>query len=228
MRLRSTSSVRSSRSRWRPRSFRMCSSRWVRSLPTVVFAGLVGAITWSVGPHSPTGFRFRAPHVRARGGSAAGSPDTGYAGWSGRCWCQRCDARPCWRSSWAPLASLSATGSLAGSGPARLAGLSARSGRLRRLACARPRHQQRTKTMGVLTLALITNGNLAPLGSPAWVIVSAATHGGDLLGGWRIIRTMGTRISQNGPRPRNYPLRERGPGDPHLHPTFGFPLPRTR
>jgi PiT family inorganic phosphate transporter len=53
------------------------------------------------------------------------------------------------------------------------------------------------KTMGVITLALITNGNLAA-GSdpPTWVIVSAASAIalGTYSGGWRIIRTMGTRI----------------------------------
>ena len=53
------------------------------------------------------------------------------------------------------------------------------------------------KTMGVITLALITNGTLAA-GSdpPLWVIVSAATAIalGTYSGGWRIIRTTGTRI----------------------------------
>jgi inorganic phosphate transporter, PiT family len=53
------------------------------------------------------------------------------------------------------------------------------------------------KTMGVITLALVTNGNLAE-GSdpPTWVIVSAATAIalGTYSGGWRIIRTMGMRI----------------------------------
>jgi inorganic phosphate transporter, PiT family len=53
------------------------------------------------------------------------------------------------------------------------------------------------KTMGVITLALIANGNLGE-GSdpPSWVVVSAATAIalGTYSGGWRIIRTMGTRI----------------------------------
>jgi PiT family inorganic phosphate transporter len=53
------------------------------------------------------------------------------------------------------------------------------------------------KTMGVIALALIANGSLAE-GSdpPRWVIVSAATAIalGTYIGGWRIIRTMGTRI----------------------------------
>jgi inorganic phosphate transporter, PiT family len=53
------------------------------------------------------------------------------------------------------------------------------------------------KTMGVITLALIANGTLAA-GSdpPLWVIVSAALAIalGTYSGGWRIIRTTGTRI----------------------------------
>ncbi len=53
------------------------------------------------------------------------------------------------------------------------------------------------KTMGVIALALIANGSLAP-GSdpPTWVIVSAATAIalGTYSGGWRIIKTMGSRI----------------------------------
>ena len=53
------------------------------------------------------------------------------------------------------------------------------------------------KTMGVITLALVANGTLSE-GSdpPTWVIVSAASAIalGTYSGGWRIIRTMGTRI----------------------------------
>jgi PiT family inorganic phosphate transporter len=53
------------------------------------------------------------------------------------------------------------------------------------------------KTMGVITLALIANGNLgADANPPFWVIVSAATAIalGTYTGGWRIIRTTGSRI----------------------------------
>ena len=53
------------------------------------------------------------------------------------------------------------------------------------------------KTMGVITLALIANGSLeASADPPLWVIVSAATAIalGTYSGGWRIIRTTGTRI----------------------------------
>jgi inorganic phosphate transporter, PiT family len=52
--------------------------------------------------------------------------------------------------------------------------------------------------MGVITLTLITAGMLAP-GSPppSWVVVAAgsAIGLGTYMGGWRIIRTLGRRIS---------------------------------
>jgi inorganic phosphate transporter, PiT family len=53
------------------------------------------------------------------------------------------------------------------------------------------------KTMGVITLALIANGNLsADADVPTWVVISAASAIalGTYTGGWRIIRTVGTRI----------------------------------
>jgi PiT family inorganic phosphate transporter len=53
------------------------------------------------------------------------------------------------------------------------------------------------KTMGVITLALIANGNLSSDSDvPTWVVISAASaiSLGTYFGGWRIIRTMGTRI----------------------------------
>jgi PiT family inorganic phosphate transporter len=53
------------------------------------------------------------------------------------------------------------------------------------------------KTMGIITLALIANGNLgSDAGTPFWVVISAASAIalGTYVGGWRIIRTTGTRI----------------------------------
>ena len=53
------------------------------------------------------------------------------------------------------------------------------------------------KTMGIIFLALIANGNVSASDDvPTWVIVSAATAIalGTYVGGWRIIRTMGSRI----------------------------------
>jgi inorganic phosphate transporter, PiT family len=58
------------------------------------------------------------------------------------------------------------------------------------------------KTMGIMFLALVANGNLQPTDDvPTWVIVSAATAIalGTYVGGWRIIRTMGSRIIKMDP-----------------------------
>jgi PiT family inorganic phosphate transporter len=58
------------------------------------------------------------------------------------------------------------------------------------------------KTMGVIALALIASGHLdAGADPPLWVIVSAATAiaAGTYAGGWRIIRTMGSRIIKINP-----------------------------
>src|SRR3954452_14582975 len=54
------------------------------------------------------------------------------------------------------------------------------------------------KTMGVITLTLITSGLLAPGSAPPfWVVLSAglAIALGTYMGGWRIIRTLGKRVS---------------------------------
>jgi inorganic phosphate transporter, PiT family len=54
------------------------------------------------------------------------------------------------------------------------------------------------KTMGVITLALVANGTLSgeEFHVPDWVVISAATAIalGTYVGGWRIIKTMGSRI----------------------------------
>jgi inorganic phosphate transporter, PiT family len=58
------------------------------------------------------------------------------------------------------------------------------------------------KTMGIMFLALVANGDLQPDDDiPTWVIVSAATAIalGTYVGGWRIIRTMGSRIIKMDP-----------------------------
>ncbi|MFJ8603775.1 anion permease [Streptomyces shenzhenensis] len=59
------------------------------------------------------------------------------------------------------------------------------------------------KTMGIITLALIAGGALAPGSNPpTWVILSAglAIALGTYLGGWRIIRTMGKGLTDLQPQ----------------------------
>ena len=58
------------------------------------------------------------------------------------------------------------------------------------------------KTMGIIFLALVANGTLAADADvPTWVVVSAASAIalGTYVGGWRIIRTMGSRIIKMDP-----------------------------
>ncbi|HJP88370.1 MAG TPA: inorganic phosphate transporter [Candidatus Limnocylindrales bacterium] len=52
------------------------------------------------------------------------------------------------------------------------------------------------KTMGIMTLALVVAGVIPDFHVPLWVILLAATaiSLGTAIGGWRIIRTMGTRV----------------------------------
>jgi PiT family inorganic phosphate transporter len=58
------------------------------------------------------------------------------------------------------------------------------------------------KTMGVIAALLVATGHLTATGStlpiPLWVVLAAETAIalGTLSGGWRIVRTMGTRITQ--------------------------------
>jgi PiT family inorganic phosphate transporter len=59
------------------------------------------------------------------------------------------------------------------------------------------------KTMGIISLALVASGHLSPDFDrpPTWVIVSAAAAMGmgTYAGGWRIIKTLGTRIAKIDP-----------------------------
>ncbi|RAR42723.1 inorganic phosphate transporter [Paenibacillus sp. MDMC362] len=52
------------------------------------------------------------------------------------------------------------------------------------------------KAMGIITFALVTSGQLQEMEVPFWVKVSAATAMalGTSVGGWKIIKTMGTKI----------------------------------
>jgi PiT family inorganic phosphate transporter len=58
------------------------------------------------------------------------------------------------------------------------------------------------KTMGIITGVLVTSGYLATFRVPFWVILAAHTAMGlgTLSGGWRIVRTMGTRLTKLKPR----------------------------
>jgi PiT family inorganic phosphate transporter len=86
------------------------------------------------------------------------------------------------------------------------------------------------KTMGVITLALIANGSLsADADVPFWVVVSAATAIalGTYIGGWRIIRTMGTRIIKMDAA-QGFSAQGAGAAVILASSHFGFPLSTTQ
>ncbi|MGH9016336.1 MAG: inorganic phosphate transporter [Acidimicrobiales bacterium] len=61
--------------------------------------------------------------------------------------------------------------------------------------------QDAQKTMGVIALALVVTGHLHTFSVPLWVILAAAGSMGlgTLAGGWRVIRTLGNRITRLDP-----------------------------
>jgi PiT family inorganic phosphate transporter len=85
------------------------------------------------------------------------------------------------------------------------------------------------KTMGIIFLALIANGNLTPEDAiPTWVVVSAATAIalGTYFGGWRIVRTMGSRIIKMDP-PQGFAAQGAGAAVILSASHVGFPLSTT-
>lgn len=86
------------------------------------------------------------------------------------------------------------------------------------------------KTMGVITLALIANGNISEndFHVPFWVVASAATAIalGTYAGGWRIIRTLGTRIIKMDPA-QGFSAQSAGATVILASSHFGYPLSTT-
>jgi PiT family inorganic phosphate transporter len=86
------------------------------------------------------------------------------------------------------------------------------------------------KTMGIITLALIANGSLSSteFEVPTWVVVSSATAIalGTYSGGWRIIRTMGTRIIKMDTA-QGFTAQGAGAATILASSHFGFPLSTT-
>jgi PiT family inorganic phosphate transporter len=85
------------------------------------------------------------------------------------------------------------------------------------------------KTMGVITLALVTSGHQAQLDHiPTWVIVSAglAIAAGTYVGGWRIMRTLGQRIYNMEPA-SGFAAQATGGATIYLATHLGYPLSTT-
>ena len=86
------------------------------------------------------------------------------------------------------------------------------------------------KTMGIITLALISSGHLEaePFHVPTWVIVSAATAmaAGTYAGGWRIIKTLGTRVAKLDP-PQGFAAQTSTAVILWVTARYGFPVSTT-
>jgi inorganic phosphate transporter, PiT family len=87
------------------------------------------------------------------------------------------------------------------------------------------------KTMGIIALALIVSGHLSRdfERPPSWVIVSSALAMalGTYVGGWRIIRTMGTRIAKIDP-PQGFAAQTACAGILWTTAHYGFPVSTTQ
>jgi inorganic phosphate transporter, PiT family len=86
------------------------------------------------------------------------------------------------------------------------------------------------KTMGIIALALVASGHLGAdfERPPLWVIVSAALAMGlgTYAGGWRIIKTLGTRIAKLDP-PRGFAAQTATAGILFTTAHYGFPVSTT-
>jgi PiT family inorganic phosphate transporter len=87
------------------------------------------------------------------------------------------------------------------------------------------------KTMGVISLALIANGNIKggdAFSVPAWVVISCglAIACGTYLGGWRIIKTLGTKVTEVRP-PQGFSSEEVAATVILASSHFGYPLSTT-
>src|ERR1700716_2946120 len=87
------------------------------------------------------------------------------------------------------------------------------------------------KTMGVITLALVAHGSISAnnFHVPTWVVLSAATAIalGTYAGGWRIIRTLGTRIIRMDAA-QGFAAQGAGAAVILASSHFGYPLSSTR
>ena len=84
------------------------------------------------------------------------------------------------------------------------------------------------KTMGVIALALYTNGNISHFYIPVWVKVAAGLTiaAGTYAGGWRIIRTLGQRIYKLQPE-HGFAAQLAAGSTLFVGTHFGFPISTT-
>jgi PiT family inorganic phosphate transporter len=84
------------------------------------------------------------------------------------------------------------------------------------------------KTMGVIALALFTNGTIDHFYIPTWVKIAAgvAIAAGTYIGGWRIMRTLGQRVFDMEPA-SGFAAQTSAGATIYLATHFGYPLSTT-
>ena len=88
------------------------------------------------------------------------------------------------------------------------------------------------KSMGIVVLALVANGNMSPdnFSVPTWVKVSCATAIalGTFMGGWRIIDTLGKKVTGDITPPQGFSAEASGATLILASSYFGYPLSTTQ
>ncbi len=87
------------------------------------------------------------------------------------------------------------------------------------------------KTMGIIVLALVAHGSLDEgSGIPLWVKLTAATSIalGTYIGGWRIIRTLGRKVTGDVEPPQGFAAESTAGGVILASSYYGFPLSTTQ
>ena len=171
-----------------------------------VFAGLIGAIAWNLATWA-LGLPSSSSHALIGGmvGATIAAQGTGAVLWDGII------EKVAVPALVAPLLALTAAGTailiiyrIVGRQSPGVVSRGFRVGQMLSGALFSLSHgtNDAQKTMGIIFLALVANGNLSSSADvPVWVIVSSATAIalGTYVGGWRIIRTMGSRIIKMDP-----------------------------
>jgi PiT family inorganic phosphate transporter len=199
----------------------------------IVMAGLVGAITWNLITWYVGLPRARATRSSA-GSSARRSPPPASTSSTGHGLVDKVLSRPSSRrSSASSLPRRSCSRSCGSSG----GGTRDRQRVFRRLQLVSGGFVAFThgtndaqKTMGIICLALVVSGHLNEDFSrpPNWVIFSAATAMalGTYAGGWRIIKTLGTRIAKLDP-PQGFAAQTSCASILWVTAHYGFPVSTT-
>ncbi|UGY90672.1 inorganic phosphate transporter [Streptomyces gobiensis] len=170
--------------------------------PEVIFAGLVGAITWNLLTWL-AGLPSSSSHALMGGLIGATVASAGFRAVNGDVVVMKVLIPALAAPLVAGIAAMFATRltyRLARRADQQQTAKGYRAGQITSAALVSLAHgtNDAQKTMGVITLALITGGALAPSSDPpTWVIASAglAIALGTYLGGWRIIRTMGKGLT---------------------------------